>query len=242
LSKASIIVVTHHRPEELMMELDGLQKACPDWCNVYIVDNDSSEEVKGIIRSWVAASHPFKAHAEFLNSNNGKATAINHIVSKEKLGDSNEALICTDPDILFQLGDIDRLATFVGGVAEVGMISMNYEGSPKVGEGMILDFMVGGQKFQVEERRDTNVAGGIFAVPGSVVRDNGNLVYQTDKVMAYWSEDFQVWSEMRKRNKVCGYLLGTLALHLGDKDIGYSRWKNHVLWTQGGSKEGYWKK
>ena len=235
----SLIISVYNNPKNVSKMLDNFDINCPN-IDVHIVDNKSMEETKNILLNWNKKDHSFKCTLDLLDKNHGKATAINFAINKYELYEK-AVVVCMDGDILFTKEDINKLIKFVGGVKNCGMISLDYEGSPKIAYGDMENYSVEGESFVLERYRDIyNVAGGIYCVQGEYIRNNDCKIYTYDEKKAYWSEDAWIYKNMVKKGRVCGYLKNTKAIHLGDDEEKYSLWKLHVLTRNNGSNKGFY--
>ncbi len=188
-----------------------------------IFDNASTPDAQDYLRSLTIPRLTVVLQTE----NKGKANSLNPF-ARDVLHDGNlpRVLVSLDPDITFSLASFDRLVAAAEALEQVGMLAMRYAKngcSPEAKLWFPARQLRGsdGQIYPVYVPFLCNVAGGILALRGAVVRDT--LKYELYPNAAagkvYYSDDGALHDRLRKAGFLNGYLGGTEAFHWKSGEI-----------------------
>lgn len=225
-NRIGIFVPVYFRENLVIPALNSLVKSCENSSlpvSIHIIDNNSNESLKQYLRS--LNSNKVEITKDFMDSNIGKAKAINLLTNKYPdfswFINFDSDIVCSD------VNWIDKLHSACLVIENAGMISVNYANNgnnpmPK----------------QPKEERLSNtpygdmtlcwggaVAGGCFMSSEALWR---RLMYAENNFGVYGGIDGFYRLRMNSIGKKCGYISEIVLEHPVDTDVAYANWKTGV--------------
>lgn len=220
LAKQSVVVLTptFNHPAEFQHYLHSIEKvlkARPD-VQLELIDNASDPPMHSQLRA--VANSQIRVH--FLTRNVGKGNALNEWLKTHPLDESVQVVVSIDPDITFSPDSFDRLVAAAIDIPKLGYLSMRYTSNrcnPELGlwRGPRQVLGKSGRSYRLRYPVFANVAGGIIAIPRSVLANvlNGEL-YPNAEGKIYYGDEVALYLKLKKQGYRSAYLEGTEATHL----------------------------
>ena len=187
-----------------------------------IMDNDSIEDVKPLIKS---IDHP-QIITVFREQNLGKARATNEFIAE--YFDRNalpRTVWSVDPDIMIDPLSFDFLSEAILNMPDnIKVLGPRYkrnECNPEMNTFLPPRNIKGknGKTYSIVFPFFCCVAGPVLTMTGETMRDLFNFrFFPTDNYQPYGNDDTAIYLELKKRGLKSGYLNGTLANHLRSGD------------------------
>jgi GT2 family glycosyltransferase len=218
--KHAIIVVTHMCKPAIVLFMNSILKILdrhPDLV-MAVIDSKSSDEIVDYLKS---IKHD-RIVIEFLEENIGKARAANGFIARY-IDESNlpRTVWAIDPDLILDGSSFDYLLEAIQNVDDkIGVLGMRYkknECNPEKNLWLPPRKIKGknGKTYRITFPLFCNVAGGILAMKGAVLRDGLRFnLWPKKYIRVYGGDDASLHDELKKQGYQNGYLNGTLVTHL----------------------------
>jgi len=216
-NKILILTTTFNEESLLPVTMPCLMRVFDQDIVCIILDNCSDTPTRKYLHT---LSHP-QLKIEFLPQNIGKANAVNQWIAAHVLAANlPKAIVSMDSDILFSRRSFRYLVHAVGSIPDAGMIGMRWEKNrcnPEINLFLPSKRILGRENevFKIKIPFLANVAGGIFAITGTVLRDYLHYELYPDSVgKIRYPDDVALFYKLKRAKLLSGYLNGAYATHL----------------------------
>ncbi len=217
--KHAIFVVTHLCKPAIVLFMNSILKVLDKHKDVVmaIIDSNSDDDIVDYLKS---IKHN-RIVMKFLPENIGKARAANNFIAKY-IDKNNlpKTVWAMDPDIIVDLASFDHLLEAIQNLDNIAVLGMRYKKNECNPE---KNLWLPAKKFKGKNNKTysvvfpvfCNVAGGVLAMKGEVLRDGLNFkLWPKRYIRVYGGDDASIHDELKSHGYKNGYLNGTLVTHL----------------------------